>query len=73
MLPSKHKPAYKRGNMMEYAAIHHQPFSADAYSYDGRTVHIKIRTKKVMLIRFDWFGAILMNTAAADGRQPSSQ
>ncbi|MBL4959419.1 glycoside hydrolase family 13 protein [Bacillus velezensis] len=32
--------------MMEYAAIHHQPFSADAYSYDGRTVHIKIRTKK---------------------------
>ncbi|AUZ28756.1 alpha-glycosidase [Bacillus subtilis] len=32
--------------MMEYAAIHHQPFSSDAYSYDGRTVHIKIRTKK---------------------------
>ncbi len=32
--------------MMEYAAIHHQPFSTDAYSYDGRTVHIKIRTKK---------------------------
>lgn len=31
---------------MEYAAIHHQPFSSDAYSYDGRTVHIKIRTKK---------------------------
>lgn len=31
---------------MEYAAIHHQPFSTDAYSYDGRTVHIKIRTKK---------------------------
>ncbi|WP_339178350.1 glycoside hydrolase family 13 protein [Bacillus sp. FSL R5-0560] len=32
--------------MMEYAAIHHQPFSSDAYSYDGRTVHIKIRSKK---------------------------
>ncbi|WP_276731471.1 glycoside hydrolase family 13 protein [Bacillus sp. (in: firmicutes)] len=32
--------------MMEYAAIHHQPFSSDAYSHDGRTVHIKIRTKK---------------------------
>ncbi|APH66304.1 glycoside hydrolase family 13 protein [Bacillus sp. LR_5] len=32
--------------MMEYAAIHHQPFSSDAYSYDGRRVHIKIRTKK---------------------------
>lgn len=31
---------------MEYAAIHHQPFSSDAYSYDGRTVHIKIRSKK---------------------------
>lgn len=31
---------------MEYAAIHHQPFSSDAYSYDGRRVHIKIRTKK---------------------------
>ncbi len=31
---------------MEYAAIHHQPFSSDAYSHDGRTVHIKIRTKK---------------------------
>ncbi|MCY8024646.1 glycoside hydrolase family 13 protein [Bacillus sonorensis] len=31
---------------MEYAAIHHQPFSSYAYSYDGRTVHIKIRTKK---------------------------
>lgn len=31
---------------MEYAAIHHQPFISDAYSYDGRTVHIKIRTKK---------------------------
>ena len=32
--------------MMEYAAIHHQPFSSDAYSYNGRTLHIKIRTKK---------------------------
>ncbi|MFO6498114.1 MULTISPECIES: glycoside hydrolase family 13 protein [Bacillus] len=32
--------------MMEYAAIHHQPFSSDAYAYDGRRVHIKIRTKK---------------------------
>ncbi|NPC91720.1 alpha-glycosidase [Bacillus sp. WMMC1349] len=31
---------------MEYAAIYHQPFSAYAYSYDGDTVHIKIRTKK---------------------------
>ena len=31
---------------MEYAAIHHQPFSSDAYSYNGRTLHIKIRTKK---------------------------
>ncbi|MBL3648005.1 glycoside hydrolase family 13 protein [Bacillus sp. RHFS10] len=42
--------------MMEYAAIHHQPFSSDAYSYDGRTVHIKIRTKKgdADHIRFIW-------------------
>ncbi|MEC1288803.1 glycoside hydrolase family 13 protein [Bacillus mojavensis] len=42
--------------MMEYAAIHHQPFSSDAYSYDGRTVHIKIRTKKgdADLIRLIW-------------------
>ncbi|MGQ9004056.1 maltogenic alpha-amylase [Bacillus subtilis] len=42
--------------MMEYAAIHHQPFSTDAYSYDGRTVHIKIRTKKgdADHIRFIW-------------------
>lgn len=41
---------------MEYAAIHHQPFSSDAYSYDGRTVHIKIRTKKgdADLIRLIW-------------------
>lgn len=41
---------------MEYAAIHHQPFSSDAYSYDGRTVHIKIRTKKgdADHIRFIW-------------------
>ncbi len=41
---------------MEYAAIHHQPFSTDAYSYDGRTVHIKIRTKKgdADHIRFIW-------------------
>ncbi|KKB74195.1 MULTISPECIES: glycoside hydrolase family 13 protein [Bacillus] len=31
---------------MEYAAIHHQPFSSYAYPYDGRTLHIKIRTKK---------------------------
>ncbi|MGY0434455.1 glycoside hydrolase family 13 protein [Bacillus rugosus] len=42
--------------MMEYSAIHHQPFSSDAYSYDGRTVHIKIRTKKgdADHIRFIW-------------------
>ncbi|MFH0346036.1 glycoside hydrolase family 13 protein [Bacillus vallismortis] len=42
--------------MMEYAAIHHQPFSSDAYSYNGRTVHIKIRTKKgdADHIRFIW-------------------
>lgn len=41
---------------MEYAAIHHQPFSSDAYSYDRRTVHIKIRTKKddADHIRFIW-------------------
>ncbi|MFC8149808.1 glycoside hydrolase family 13 protein [Bacillus paralicheniformis] len=42
--------------MMEYAAIHHQPFSSDAYSYDGRTLHIKIRTKKndADHVRFIW-------------------
>ncbi|MFP7232853.1 glycoside hydrolase family 13 protein [Bacillus subtilis] len=42
--------------MMEYAAIHHRPFSTDAYSYDGRTCHIKIRTKKddANRIRFIW-------------------
>lgn len=59
--------------MMEYAAIHHQPFSTDAYSYDGRTVHIKIRTKKVMQITFDSFGVIPMSTTTANGRQTSSR
>ncbi|MBY8911496.1 glycoside hydrolase family 13 protein [Bacillus sp. YC2] len=41
---------------MEHAAIHHQPFSSYAYSYDGRRLHIKIRTKKddVNQIRLIW-------------------
>lgn len=31
---------------MELAGIFHQPFSADAYIYDKKTMHLKLRTKK---------------------------
>lgn len=31
---------------MEHAGIFHQPFSADAYVYDKKTMHLKLRTKK---------------------------
>lgn len=32
---------------MEKAGIYHQPASSYAYSYDAKTLHIRIRTKRL--------------------------
>lgn len=45
---------------MEKAGIYHQPASSYAYSYDAKTLHIRIRTKrldisKVTLIAADLY------------------
>lgn len=42
----------KRGYVMERAALYHRPDSEYAYLYESEKMHIRLRTKKMMLNMF---------------------